>query len=75
MQRGEHCSEFHGPLRELQRKIPFQEIELLREEDLVFQFSAGAKCNANEVSGFRSGCVPRLPRCWRLQKWLTGAFD
>ena len=58
MQRGEHCSEFHGLLRELQRNTTFQEIELLREEDLVFQFSTGAKCNADEVRRFRAQLRP-----------------
>jgi hypothetical protein len=44
--------------RKLQREIPFQEFEVLREENLVFQLSARAKCNADEVSGFRSPIPP-----------------
>jgi hypothetical protein len=59
MQRGEHCSEFRGPLRQSQRHTDIQESEVFGEENLVFQLSARAKCNADEVSGFRSPIAPR----------------
>jgi hypothetical protein len=53
VQRGKHCSEFRGLLHEFQGEILLQEVEIVRKKNLVFQFSARAKCNANEVGGFR----------------------